>query len=178
MRAPTLPNRRAAAAAASAMVLALFVAGCGKSPTAPPEQAAGPDSLEVTVTFETILAVADGDGVEGAGDFDFAMRVTKGSDTYYHATNEVHLNTGEVLTLNRRKIFRFPVTAAEAIDFAIVATEWDQDIFGNIFPDSDLSGADKVFEVPFDYNPGLLKHRLGNSNCMVEYRIRVTSRAI
>lgn len=172
-----------ATSAGGLAALVVLAAGCGTSPTAPrgaPHVES--DSMEVTVTFQSILVVADGDGIEGAGDFRFSMRASKNGDDLYYATGDlVHLNTGETLTLNKTKIYRFRHPTDDMIALVAVASEIDQDIFGNTYPDSDLSGKDAVIYLPYDerrYNVGVLRPRLGNANCMVEFRISVTSRVV
>jgi hypothetical protein len=169
-------------------VLALTAAGCGDSPTAPKAGVTTPpvepEFVDVTVTFESVYVVEDGDGIEGAGDFVFQVIAGMGNESLDYSTSRtdlVRVNTGGTLALNKSKTFRFRPDGHFPLSYTVAATEVDQDVLGNVYADSDLNNAFKTVIVPDDarhYDIGLMKTRLGNSNCMVEFRVRITSKPV
>lgn len=66
--------------ASSFLLLLPLATGCGKdsNPMAPEPPPAAAESLDVTVRLVRVFAVADGDGIEGAGDFVFEAMVFDG----------------------------------------------------------------------------------------------------
>jgi hypothetical protein len=122
-----------------AILLALaclpLVAGCGKDgPTAPKE--AAPEFLDVTVTLVRLVAVADGDGIEGEGDFEYSAEVFDGRPTTLTASGSTQLETGSELVLNKSRVIRVAKGDKRQIKVSFTATEWDQSIFGVVYPDT------------------------------------------
>lgn len=119
----------------SSLMLALpLLTGCGKdNPVAPQVQTQYED---VTVTLVRIIAVADGDGIEGAGDFTYEAFVNDG--TSFRVAGSCDINTGDSYTINRKRVIRIEKGQSYNIDVKFTATEWDKDILGNVYPDSRL----------------------------------------
>ena len=111
--------------------------GCGKSssPTAPHVAAAEPESLLVTVTLTKFEAVVDGDGIEGAGDFEFSASATEvGGAGRLAFSRNASIDAGDSYTINNTLRVRVPKSRSFTI--GVRATEWDADILGRDYPDS------------------------------------------
>jgi hypothetical protein len=127
----------------SALLLSLpLVTGCGKeNPMAPeeitPPPPPAPEYMDVTVTLVRVLAVADGDGIEGAGDFNYRADVYDGSTLVVSGYTE--LETGYALELNRSRVIRIPKNADYRINVKFTGTEWDRDILGNTYADTRMN---------------------------------------
>ncbi len=112
-----------------------FLTGCGKdNPMAP--ETAGPEQLDVTVTLVRLVAVADGDGIEGAGDFEYSAEVFDGRPTTLHVAGSTQLETGSTLALNKSRVIRVTKGDKHQIKVSFTATEWDQTIFGEVYADT------------------------------------------
>jgi hypothetical protein len=112
-----------------------LVTGCGKdSPTAP--KAAAPEYLDVTVTLVRLLAVADGDGIEGAGDFEYSAEVFNGQPTTLTVSGSTQLETGSTLALNKSRVIRVAKGDKQQIKVSFTGTEWDQNILGTVYADT------------------------------------------
>lgn len=112
-----------------------LVTGCGKdSPTAPKE--AAPQYLDVTVTLVRLLAVADGDGIEGAGDFEYYAEVFNGQPSTLTTSGSTQLETGSVLALNKSRVIRVAKGDKQQIRVSFTGTEWDQNILGDVYADT------------------------------------------
>ena len=112
-----------------------LVTGCGKdSPTAPEQPA--PGYLEVTVTLVRLLAVADGDGIEGAGDFEYSAEVFNGAPQTLTVSGSTQLETGSTLALNKSRVIRVAKGDKHAIKVSFSASEWDRDVLGNVYADT------------------------------------------
>jgi len=158
------------------LLLLLVVGACSHSSA--PVSVAPPGPQIVTVELEGTIftALADGDGIEGKGDFEIRVETPYGSRNGY-----VTLGTGEFTNL--RWVFTGshdyhgePVPSS----IRLICTEWDSDIFGNNFPDSDMdhrSGTGR-FTAP---GVGQGSITIGNDNCRVrldyDYRAFVSDAA-
>jgi len=137
---PTISKRSHAAGLLAAGLLMLglpLLTGCGKdsNPVAPHASAAEPESLSVTVTLQRVDAIADGDGIEGAGDFSFQMSVTEvGGGGRLFLSRSAGIDEGDSYTVNEVARFRIPRDRVVQIGFA--STEWDRDILGRTYADS------------------------------------------
>lgn len=157
--------------AATAILTAPMLTGCGKSsPTAPAAQPAGPDMrLETRVNVTRFLAVQDGDGIEGRGDFAFTASVGGHSKSWNRT-----LGTGESATVNW-----ITVLDGQSGSFGVTfkATEWDTDILGRDFPDADMDNRIDQKSYPFEAGiDGTYSITLGNDACRVRmYYTIVTS---
>ncbi len=112
-----------------------LVTGCGKdanpmAPEAPP----APEYVDVTVQLVRLPAVADGDGIEGAGDFSYEAKVYDGTAMTVAGYEE--LETGSSHTLDRSRVIRIEKGQPYNIKVSFTATEWDRDIFGRTYADT------------------------------------------
>lgn len=115
------------------VVLPLVATGCGKdNPVAPKvEQKQYED---VTVTLVSLYAVADGDGIEGAGDFKYEAEVYDG--TSLKVSGSPQIDTGNSHTINRQRVIRIEKGQAYNIQVKFRASEMDQNILGTVYADS------------------------------------------
>ena len=121
--------------AATALACLPFVTGCGKdNPMAPKE--AAPEYVDVTVTLVRLLAVADGDGIEGAGDFQYSAEISDGAPGTVTAAGSAQLETGSTLALNKARVIRVTKGENRAIKVSFLGTEWDSNIFGAVYADT------------------------------------------
>lgn len=159
-----------------------LLAGCGTNhPTAP--LAARPDSLDVTVTLDRIFAVADGDGIEGAGDFDYSATVFASAGKAMGAEGSAKIETGSSLALNRSRVYRFEKGSDGIVEVSFTATEWDQNIFGEVYPDSRLDHVTE-FRIHSEtkagatFNDGERWITLGSGGLQLRLIYRITSKAV
>jgi len=186
-----------AASAATLIALALLTSGCGKSSTAPrvdpvvepPSPPPASQYTDVTVNFETVYVLHDGDdALAGAGDCWFAAYVSdrnsgsnRNTGDVTNPLNWVKLNDGDSFPWNYTTTFRIKNDDPGTINFTVIAAEMDLNPFNENFADPDLSFVRQDVVVPHDarqFNIGLIKVRLGNSNCQVEFRVRITSKPV
>ncbi len=122
--------------AASLFACLPLVTGCSKdsNPVAPVPP--GPELVDVTVKLVRLLAVADGDGIEGAGEFTFNAVVSDGLPGTLVATGSVDLDTGSTYDLNKTRVIRITKGVAHPIKVDFTGTEWDQSIFGVVYADT------------------------------------------
>lgn len=180
-------------AAAMLTTLALLTSGCGKSPTAPVAASEppppAPEYTEVTIAFETVLCVHDGDSFPfDRGDFSFYVKADQSTHHWDYNSNPtaswdrlIGLNDGNVHTMNKSVKFVVRNDVHSPISFLVQAEEWDLDLLLRPVPDLGLGNAFRTIVLPNDsrrYNIGLIKVTMGNSECQVEYRVRVTSRPV
>ncbi len=121
---------------ASALASLALVTGCGKgdNPTVP--AAPAPEYVDVTVKLVRLLAVADGDGIEGAGEFTFKAVVSDGQPGTLVASGGIGLDTGSTYDLNKTRVIRITKGEAHPITVDFTGTEWDQSIFGVTYADT------------------------------------------
>ena len=111
------------------------IAGCGNdNPMAP--AAPAPELLDVTVTLVRLVAVADGDYIEGAGDFTYSADVFDGKLRALTASDYTELETGSILALNKTVVIRVTKGDKHAVKVSFNATEWDTNILGAVYADS------------------------------------------
>ena len=116
-----------------------LVTGCGKnanpmSPNVDPTPPAK-EYIDVTVTLQYVYAVADGDGIEGAGEFEYEAIVYDGPNPLMVSGSPV-LNDGESSHISQSKVMRVEKGAPYTIEVGFVATEWDWNIFGYKYADT------------------------------------------
>ena len=122
---------------ASSLLFCLpLVTGCGKdsNPMAP-KAPAPPEYVDVTVTLVRLYAVADGDGIEGAGEFSYRALVNDGPGPLDISGYQV-LDTGSSHALGQKKVMRIRKDEYYQIQVKFTATEWDMDILGNVYADT------------------------------------------
>lgn len=156
----------------TAVLASPLLAGCGKSsPTRPTAAAptAGPaTTLQTTVTVKRILVIEDGDGVEGKGDFHFTAFVDLQRKDWDRT-----MGNGESTTLNWSIVLH---AQSGSFDVTFRATEWDTNVLGQVYPDSDMDGREK--STSHSYAPssdGNYSIELGNSNCKVRMYYTIES---
>lgn len=128
---PTGPCR----ATLTSLALALGLVGCGSDSASPTAPSTTPHYVLVAETAITSFEVIkDGDLIEGAGEFDFTVRVGSFSKSW-----ERTLSDGESAPLNWIVTLHPPYSATitPEIGLEFVCTEWD-DVLGTRVPDSDM----------------------------------------
>jgi hypothetical protein len=128
--------------------LAALASGCsegGAGLTEPePEPEANPETERrlqrstLILDFAHIEVVEDCDGIEGDGDFDFVVRteVEGGSTNVLYDANPTLGPGARTPTIGRRT---YTVVQGTVVYVHFEASEWDRDIFGNVYRDSRLS---------------------------------------
>lgn len=165
------------------LVLSLpLVTGCGESNPMAPEPPPAPEYIDVTVTLMHVLAVADGDGIEGAGEFSFEATVNDGPGPLV-VTGSPTLNDGETSAIGRSKVMRIEKDAAYNIQVKFRATEWDQNIFGTVYADTrmDNLSEERVHRngnASAGFNDGERWITLGTGDLQLRLVYRITSRPV
>lgn len=148
-RSSLAPSRRIGLTAPLfALCIGLF--GCGSDHQSLPTAPAPPSPSQVywrnNVTVTKFEALADGDGIEGAGEFEFSADVgyrdTTGTVYYQVATKSWNraLSTGESSTLNWSTDLQGSyLGGAYAAYVQFWCTEWDADLLGNPVADPDMN---------------------------------------
>ncbi len=93
----------------------------------------------ITVTLIRFQAIKDCDGIEGDGDFSFRARVLDGQGKEIprsRTSAEAALGDGAFHNREHEVAFRLPRRAASSFTVELVASEWDQDVFGKKWRDS------------------------------------------
>jgi hypothetical protein len=132
------PNFRNLVVAATLACLPML-SGCGKgSPTAPQVEAPQPavtEYADVSVNLVRVTAIADGDLIEGPGDFAYVARVTDGARVR-ERSGDVALETGSSFAINSPITYRVPLRQNYNIEVSFRATEWDANILGAVYADA------------------------------------------
>lgn len=157
---------------------AFSLTGCsddGSSPT-------GPTNAEPTMDLRTVITVTkvdvihDGDGIEGGGEFYFYRQV--GGTGIGWTRN---LSSGQSTTVNWNKTLLQRDYEGEGHPFSVMfrCTEYDQNIWGDVYPDSDMN--DRGATANYISHPGLSETNyitLGNDQCKVRMHYRITSQLV
>lgn len=168
------------AAACVLLILLIPLVGCGSDDPASPAAPAATTTYEAVSATFTVLrfeCLTDGDGAAGAGEFDFRVSVpfsnkswdrqlSSGESSTLDWTNTVGLGTFEADTPEPR-----PYTEAFV---AFECTEWDTDVLGRDFPDSDMN--ERTATARHAVQPGteVVNYiTLGNDNCRVRLHYRI-----
>jgi hypothetical protein len=123
--------------------LAVLAGGCseGGAGLTEPEPEPEPEPVwTLMLDFPFIEVLEDCDGIEGDGEFDFVVRtvVAGGATTVLYDANPTLGPGGRTATIGRRA---YPVADGDLVTVYFEASEWDRDIFGNVYHDSPLSGS-------------------------------------
>lgn len=153
----------------------LLLCGCGdSSPTQPDPEPQTVQMLEWTTTVVSFECLVDGDGIEGAGDFTWWTTLSGETRNY-----ETTLSSGKSTPVN----FSYSGSARysgnpllRTVHFT--CTEWDQDIAGNVYPDSDMNNRAARADEYIPAAPITNYITLGNSNCKVRLHYTITSKVV
>lgn len=119
--------------------LAGLAAGCsggGAGPTEPE-----PARSRLTLDFASITAIEHCDGLfEGDGDFEFKVWIVRPDEYRLHMFNSMEA-LGPGGKTKRLGSFSFNAVDGDIVTVHFEASEWDHDIFGNVYHDSRLSSA-------------------------------------
>jgi len=159
----------------AAMAAALVLTGCsggGSSPTSPPD-VQPTVNLSTTVTIISVKVLQDGDGIEGRGEFYFWRQVS-GSGRGWSRD----LSPGEIDPVDWTVTLGQNDYRGEGLAFGIEfrCTEYDQDILGNIYADSDMD--DRHATANYVMSPDLTESNyitLGNDKCKVRMYYKINS---
>jgi hypothetical protein len=124
--------------ASSLLLLLPLATGCGKAgnPMAPKVEPAAAESLDVKVTLVRFVAVVDGDGIEGPGDFDFRAVVYDGAPTTLDVYGLIHVESGDTYSIDRSRTIRIAKDDSYRIDVMFACSELDGDILGRTWNDT------------------------------------------
>lgn len=165
--------------AAACLLLVPLVACSGDDPAspAPPDPTTTYEAMQGTFTVMRIECLTDGDGVEGAGEFDFWAAVPYVSERWDRT-----LSSGQSTTLdwtNTIGLGTFQADAPEprAYTEAFVSfqcTEWDTDVLGRDFPDSDMDAREATARHTPRAGTEIVNYiTLGNDQCRVRLHYRI-----
>lgn len=167
----------------AAAALALATAACGggsDSPTEPsptPDPTPGPPpapqqtTLTLDMHYVEVVGDNDCDGIEGDGDFFFQVMSGAADGVTVWFNRNIQLGpAGRTPTLGRRAI-TVDAEPGATVSVSIIASEWDKDILGNVYPDSRMEYESGVVKHVFDgtrwSNLGARSITLGSGGCQV-----------
>lgn len=165
-------------AAACALLVPLAACG-GDDPAAPaaPEPTTTYEAMQATFTIVRFECLTDGDGIEGAGEFDFRAGIP-----YMHESWDRTLSSGQSASLGWTNTIGMGTFAADVpeprpyteafVNFR--CTEWDTDVLGRDFPDSDMDAREATARhAPVAGTEVVNYITLGNDNCRVRLHYRI-----
>ncbi|MFO7608510.1 MAG: hypothetical protein R6X35_04840 [Candidatus Krumholzibacteriia bacterium] len=165
--------------ATACVLLVPLVACSGDDPASPaaPEPTTTYEAMQATFTVLRFECLTDGDGVEGAGEFDFQVDVP-----YMNETWERNLSSGQSAALDWTNTIGMGTYTADtpeprAYTEAFVkfkCTEWDKDVLGRDFPDSDMDAREATARhTPVAGTEVVNYITLGNDQCRVRLHYRI-----
>ena len=167
---------------ASLLLWLPLVTGCDKAsnPMAP-DPAPAPALVDVTVNLVDLYAVADGDGIEGAGEFSYKLTIYDGTTMEVQGSQEI--DTGNYHVINKSKVFRIEKNKPYNIVVSLTATEWDTDILGRTWADTrmdNLTDSQKHSNGSgtAGMNDGARSLVVGSGDCRLRLDYNITSRTV
>lgn len=167
-------NRLMKLIALAATSAALALTGCsgdGGSPLAP--DAEPTMNLRTTVTVSSVQVIKDGDGIEGQGEFYFWRKV---GGTGFGWTRNLSTGESDVVDWTTTMLQRDYTGQGYPFDITFRCTEYDQNIAGDTYPDSDMN--DREATAHYVQSPDLQETNyitLGNDRCRVRMHYTITS---
>jgi hypothetical protein len=163
-----------------------LVTGCdkGANPMAPevnpPPQT---EYVDVTVTLLYVYTPADGDGIEGFGDFDYEAIVSDGPGALV-VSGYREIDTGASVPINRSKVVRVEKGAPYNIKVSFRATEWDWPVIGDRYPDTRLNNLGD-YNIHSNgatgrngFNAGECSLTVGEGDCRLMLYYKITSKPV
>jgi thiol-activated cytolysin len=139
---------------------------------------------EVTLTIDRIKIVDDCDPWPlGPGEFSWSMKVyNAGGSTIKSASGSASANDGESLSgVPNPHVFTLPATDGQSFKVTFWVSEWDTDILGNNFRDSQMNNRSGSYTHYFRDGAWTNTSRtitLGVTGCKVECQYRFTNRGV
>jgi hypothetical protein len=156
----------------------LAACGGGESPTSPdptpsppPPPAVARTTLTLDIKYIEVVGDNDCDGIEGDGDFHFQLTTGDADGATLWYDKDIQLGPAGRTPALGRKASTFDAVPGATVQMSLVASEWDKDILGNVYPDSRLEYASAKAKYVFDGsrwpNLGARSITLGSGGCQV-----------
>lgn len=157
--------------ALAAITVAVVLTGCGsdRSPTSPDPVM----NLRTQVTVTSVEVIKDCDGIEGSGEFYFYRQV---GGTGIGWTRNLSSGQSDVVNWTVTMLQRGYTGEGHSFSVEFRCTEYDQNILGKIYPDSDMD--DRRGVANYVMSPDLAETNyitLGTDRCKVRLHYKIAS---
>jgi hypothetical protein len=171
--------RRASIPLLTLLFLIPWIGGCGDdSSPAAPEVAPDPSyDLYTYVTVSRVDVIKDGDGIEGQGEFWFYRQV---GGTGYGWGDDVPSGGSSIVDWTKTMRYQdYDPEVPHSFEVMFQATEYDQNILGEVYADSDMDGRSAT--ASYVMSPTLTETNyitLGNDKCKVRMHYSIRSELV